>query len=249
MDIHARIIAALIFGVLSAVVCLAQKATPGLAPPGGSESTRLRALEAGSQVLQTQSPPAQFRAYLVGLHPMKSHPGMQMEAHHFCRQVNEEFAQCVLFDGNTAAANLNGIEFIISARLYEQLPAAEKQYWHPHNYEILSGQLVAPGLPEVAEKEFLKTKINSYGKTWHVWNTGHFGMSDADPLPFGEPQLAWSFNHDGEAAAGSIERMQQRVGVDVAKKRAARRDLAPLAKPQQGTDALAGERERGSSGR
>jgi len=32
----------------------------------------------------------------------------------------------------------------------------------------LSGQLVALGLPEVAKKALMKSKMNSYGKTWHL---------------------------------------------------------------------------------
>ena len=28
-----------------------------------------------------------------------------------------------------------------------------KKLWHPHNYEVLSGQLTAPGLPQAAEHE------------------------------------------------------------------------------------------------
>ena len=31
-----------------------------------------------------------------------------------------------------------------------------------------------PGVPEAAEKEALKGKINSYGKTWHTWMTGMY---------------------------------------------------------------------------
>ncbi|HET9864558.1 MAG TPA: OBAP family protein [Steroidobacteraceae bacterium] len=210
---------------------LAREAPPEVAPPGDKTSAKLQALSAGAKVLQSQSPPAQLDAYLVGLHPMKDHPDMQVEAHHYCRQVNADFAQCALFDGNTADANLNGIEYIISARLYAQLPEGEKRYWHPHNYEILSGQLVGPGLPDAAEKAFLATKMNSYGKTWHVWNTGHFGKNDADRLPVGDPELAWSFTRDGEALPGLVQRMEQRVGVDVGKKRKERRDLTAEVKP------------------
>jgi len=87
---------------------------------------------------------------------------------------------------------------IISEKLFNSLPEKEKKFWHPHNYEILSGQLIAPGLPEVAETAFLKKKMNSYGKTWHVWNTGHHGRKDATKLPLGEPQLAWSFRKERE---------------------------------------------------
>jgi hypothetical protein len=211
---------------------VAQEAAPQVRPLGNDKSTKLKALSAGSEMLQTQAPPAQLDAYLVGFHPMKDHPDRQMEAHHFCRQVNQDLAQCVLFDGNTASANLNGIEYIISEKLFNQLPADERQYWHPHNYEILSGQLVAPGLPDAAEKEFLESKMNSYGKTWHVWNTGHFGRNDADRLPLGEPRLAWSFNGDDEILPGLAELMEKRVGVDIAQKRQSRQTLAPLAKPQ-----------------
>ena len=47
---------------------------------------------------------------------------------------------------------MNGVEYIISEKLFETLPSEEKKYWHPHNGEILSGQLVAPGIPKMAEK-------------------------------------------------------------------------------------------------
>jgi len=233
-----------ILGLCAFAPYAAGEAAPQVEPLGAKKSAKLGALGAGAEMLQTQAPPAQLNAYLVGFHPMKDHPDMQMESHHFCRQVNQDLAQCVLFDGNTPEANLNGIEYIISQKLYDQLPAEERQYWHPHNFEILSGQLVAPGLPETAEKEFLETKMNSYGKTWHVWNTGHFGMNDADRLPLGEPQLAWSFNRDGEILPGLAELMEKRVDVDISKKRSARQSLAPRARPQEGVDALAGQFKR-----
>ena len=34
-------------------------------------------------------------------------------------------------------ANLIGIEYIVSERVFDSLPEAEKPYWHPHNYEVL----------------------------------------------------------------------------------------------------------------
>ena len=160
-----------------------------------------------------------------------------MEAHHFCHQVNQDFAQCALFDGNGRNANLNGIEFIISEKLFETLPQEERQYWHPHNAEILSGQLVAPGIPAVAEKALMKDKMNSYGKTWHVWDTGTMGAA-GDKLPLGPAMLAWSFNREGEAKPGLVEQRDRRMGIDTAEKRRQRADLRPLARPQSGVDDL-----------
>ncbi|WP_051328581.1 OBAP family protein [Geminicoccus roseus] len=212
---------------------------PSVAPDGRPESTRTDLLEAGATALQTDAPVDAMDIYLVGFHPMKDDPGHQMEAHHFCRQVNEDFAQCALFDGNTADANLNGLEYIISERLFEQLPQEERQYWHPHNGEILSGQLVAPNLPEVAEHELMEAKMNSYGKTWHTWRSEH-GTGPGDQIPLGPPMLAWSFNRDGEARPELIEARDQDMGISTSERRAARQDLVPLAQPQEGVDALQG---------
>ena len=212
-------------------------------PPGAEASPKTRVLKAGSAVLQSESPLKPMHVYLSGFHAMKNDPAHQMSAHHYCSQVNEDFAQCALFDGTTQKANLTGIEYIISERLFKQLPEQERQYWHPHNYEILSGQLVAPGLPGVAEKALMKGKMNSYGKTWHVWNTGDT-TKKGDPLPYGDPALAWSFNRDGEADAGLVERRDRALGLDPVKKRRERADLTPLAKPQQGVDALHGKFRR-----
>ena len=214
--------------------------TAETAPPGAEPTTKTEVLKAGAALLQTQAPLRAMDVHLNGFHPLKDDPAHQMEASHFCRQVNEDFAQCVLFDGDSKDANLNGIEYIISERLFESLPDEEKHYWHPHNYEILSGQLVAPNLPDVAEMELMRGKMNSYGKTWHVWNTGGIGMP-GDKLPLGEARLAWSFNHDGEARAGLVEQRDQRLGIDSQDIRSKRAELAELARQQSGIDALQGK--------
>ena len=219
---------------------LAADVAPLTRPPGAQASPKTTVLKAGAAVLQTANPLEPMNVYLNGFHAMKNDPAHQMVAHHFCSQVNEDFAQCVLFDGNTRDANLNGIEYIISEKLFNQLPAEERQYWHPHNYEILSGQLVAPGLPDVAEKALMKGKINSYGKTWHVWKTAMPDMK-GDPLPYGDPDLAWSFNRDGEAMPGLVEARDRAIGIDSAETRRKRADLVPLARPQSGVDVLHGK--------
>ena len=208
---------------------------PQVQAAGQPESGKTSALQAGATALQRDAPPDGLNIYLSGFHPMKADPSHQMEAHHFCRQVNEDFAQCALFDGNGADANLNGIEYIVSKRLFEQLPASERKYWHPHNGEILSGQLVAPGLPKLAEKELMRGKMNSYGKTWHVWSTDR-----GDRLPLGEPMLAWSFNRFGQAKPGLVERRDERIGISSDELRQDRQDLVRLARPQSGVDDLEG---------
>jgi hypothetical protein len=121
-------------------------------PAGGRKRVWTAVLEQGAAMLQDRAPLKDFDVYVVGFHCAKNNPGMQMEAHHYCKMVNQDLIQCVLFDGNTRDANLIGVEYIVSERLFHSLPVQERAYWHPHNYEIFSGQLVAPGLPDVAEK-------------------------------------------------------------------------------------------------
>jgi hypothetical protein len=216
---------------------------PVIRPPGKSRNLWRSTLDAGSRVMQSRAPLGGFDIYVAGLHCARRCATMQMEAHHYCKQVNADFLQCVLFDGNTADANLIGVEYIVSEQIFAALPDAEKRYWHPHNYEILSGQLVAPGLPKAAEHALLKLLVNSYGKTWHTWQTGrHDGVGPpADPLPLGEAELMWSFNSDGEADPRLKDDLLAALGEDEAANRARRLDLAAGAHPQRGVNAMQSE--------
>ncbi|MGZ5051624.1 MAG: OBAP family protein [Methylobacter sp.] len=224
--------------MLSGVLTACEPTTESkLQPQGQEKSTKTQVLEVGAAVLQANSPLKALDIYLDGFHASKSDPAHQMEAHHFCHQVNEDFAQCALFDGNTRQANLIGIEYIVSETLFETLPEQEKKYWHPHNYEILSGLLIAPGIPDIAEQALMKGKMNSYGKTWHVWNSAPFGKS-GDKMPLGEPSLEWSFNHDGEALPGLVEQRDRRMNINIYELRDKRAELRALAKPQASVDAL-----------
>lgn len=203
---------------------------------GRPKTARTRLLELGAMLLQRRTPLSGFYTYMNGFHPMKEDPLMQVEAHHYCRQVTEDFAECILFDGNGPDARLTGIEYIISEDLFNALPEEERPYWHPHNFEILSGQLAAPGLPSLAEHALLETKMNSYGKTWHVWDRdGHRGPAD---FPYGPAMLAWSFNRDGEVDSQMLGARDTRMGIDTWENRRRRRDLVALARPQCGIAAL-----------
>jgi hypothetical protein len=212
-----------------------------ITPAGEGRSLWRTALEAGASLLQDTTPLKDFDIYVVGLHCARHEPRMQMEAHHYCRQVNQDLLQCMIFDGNTKDANLIGIEYIVSERLFAGLPEEEKGYWHPHNYEILSGQLSAPGLPEAAERALMKELMNSYGKTWHTWHTGRHDGEPGDALPLGEAKLMWSFNRDGEADEQLKQDLLSAMELDEAGKRERRASFADLAHPQHGVDALAGE--------
>ncbi|HEX6968173.1 MAG TPA: OBAP family protein [Micromonosporaceae bacterium] len=206
---------------------------------GGRKAVRTAVLEQGAAMLQDRAPLKDFDVYVVGFHCAKNEPDMQMEAHHYCKMVNQDLIQCVLFDGNTRDANLIGVEYIVSERLFDSLPEQERGYWHPHNFEILSGQLVAPGLPDVAEKAFFKLLMNSYGKTWHTWHTGRHDNGEVGPnLPVGDPKLMWSFNREHECDPALERNRNEVMGFDIQKKRRDRQTMLGLAHPQHGVDAM-----------
>jgi len=162
--------------------------------PGAEETAATRTLEAGAAALQSRPPIEAINAYLDGFHFYNGQMNVQMEAHHYCAILNEEVIQCVIYDGNVKDAKLMGVEYIISEALFSGLPEQEKALWHSHVHEVASGQLVAPGIPEVAEHALMEKLIHTYGKTWHTWHTD----LDKD-LPRGVPQLMMGFTADGQA--------------------------------------------------
>ena len=189
--------------------------------PGGRESATTQALEAGADLLQDKEPLDGFNAYLDGFHFAHGDLRMQMEAHHYCGHLNEDVIQCVLFDGNGSQAKLAGVEYIVSKALFDSLPAEEKRLWHGHAYEVSSGQLIAPGIPDVAEHELMEKIAGTYGKTWHTWHTDAGAV-----LPLGNPRLMMGFTADGQVDAALVAARDRRFGISTAAKREQRKDIA-----------------------
>lgn len=188
--------------------------------PGSPVSTKTQVLEAGAAVLQNKPPIEAINAYLDGFHFYNGKQRVQMEAHHYCAILNEEMIQCVIYDGNAKDAKIMGVEYIVGEKLFKGLPDAEKALWHSHVHEVKSGQLIAPGIPGVAEKELMKKLIGTYGKTWHTWHT------DVDKqLPTGVPQLMMGFTADGQADPAMVAARDQRFNVDSQAKRKNREDI------------------------
>lgn len=158
--------------------------------------------------------------YLDGFHFYSGDKNGQMEAHHYVTVLNEDVMQAVIYDGNTKNARLMGVEYIISERLFKTLPPEEKKLWHSHQYEVKSGSLVAPGLPQVADKALMSKIVNTYGKTWHTWHT------DRDKtLPMGIPALMMGFTGDGQLDPALLADRDRRLGIDTQAIKRERQDL------------------------
>ena len=216
-------------GLLTA--CAANNTDSNVVAPGAEKTPSTKTLEAGAALMQSRPPIEALNAYLDGFHFYNGHPDVQMEAHHYCSILNEEVIQCVIYDGNRKDAKLMGVEYIISEQLFAKLPKAEKALWHSHVHEVKSGQLVAPGIPEVAEHALMEKLVHTYGKTWHTWHTD----LNKD-LPLGVPQLMMGFTADGQVDQKLVSERDKRFGINSAEKRKSRADIpAPTIEP--GADA------------
>ncbi|MDZ5451454.1 OBAP family protein [Labrys sp. ZIDIC5] len=178
----------------------------------------------GADLLQNDSPIGAINMYLNGFHFYADDMGRQIEAHHYCTHVNEDFFQCVIYDGNKANSRLIGIEYIVSERIFKTLPEEEKPLWHSHRHETTSGELVMPGIPEAIEHTAIASLVSTYGKTWHTWQ-----IDQNSALPIGIPQLMMGFTADGQLKPEALQSRDRELGITTADVKKARMDLAQSA--------------------
>ncbi len=172
------------------------------------------------QTPRMRSPLDAMSIFLNGFHFYADDMGRQVEANHFCTHLSEDFHQCVIYDSDKPDAKLIGIEYIVSERAFTNLPDDEKRLWHSHHYEVISGELIAPGVPEAAEHAVMTDLVTTYGKTWHCWQV------DRDPaFPFGIPQLMMGFTQDGQANRQMVLDRDRRFDASSDKLKADRADI------------------------
>jgi uncharacterized protein DUF1264 len=186
---------------------------------GQGHPLKHRALDLASHALQRKYPVEAMSTYLNGFHFYADDMGRQVEATHFCIHLRHDLHQCVIFDSNKPDARLIGIEYIISEERFRSLPDDERKLWHSHHYEVKSGTLVAPGIPELAERAYFNDLVTTYGKTFHTW------QYDRDDFPYGVPQLMMGFTADGQVNEAMVRTRDQRLGVSSAARRASRSNI------------------------
>jgi len=186
---------------------------------GHGHPLKHRALDLSASALQRKIPLDAMSSYLNGFHFYADDMGRQVEAHHFCIHLQPDLHQCVIFDSNRPDARLIGIEYIISAERFRRLPEDEKRLWHSHHYEVKSGQLIAPGIPELAEKAYFEDLVTTYGKTFHTWQV------DRDDFPYGVPQLMMGFTDDGQMNEMLLADRDRRLGISWRRRRRQRADI------------------------
>ncbi|MBP0459009.1 OBAP family protein [Streptomyces montanisoli] len=186
---------------------------------GKGHPLKHRALDLAAGAMQQKYPLDAMSTYLNGFHMYADDMGRQVEATHFCIHLRHDLHQCVIFDRNAPDARLIGIEYIISEERFRGLPEDEKRLWHSHQYEVKSGSLTAPGIPDMAEHAYFEDLVTTYGKTFHTW------QYDRDDFPLGIPQLMMGFTEDGQVSDDLVRDRDRRLGVSTAHKRQNRADI------------------------
>lgn len=121
----------------------------------------------------------------AGVHLLKDLPEHSQVAYHYCKPVNDDVSQCVLYDGTGPDAKLIGIEYLVSDAVYRTMPPEEKVYWHDHKYEVDSGLLKSLTQTGADEAKAMKAVRPLWGKVFHTWATGK-------SYPSGPPRLFWA---------------------------------------------------------
>lgn len=91
--------------------------------------------------------------------------------HHYCKMYPSGFAECQLYDRDSADAKLIGIEVVIGKDLFDQLSPEEQKKWHHHEKEIARKEvdIQLPGLSPEQATEVAKTLGPTYGKIYIIW--------------------------------------------------------------------------------
>ena len=203
--------------------------------PGAEKDAKSKTLETGADLLQSKGPLKKINAYLDGFHFYNGNMNAQMEAHHYVSQLNEDVHQAIIYDGNGEDAKIMGVEYIVSEKLFKTLPEEEKKLWHSHHFEVKSGTLIAPGIPELAEHELMEKLVSTYGKTIHTWHT-----DQQMALPLGAPMIMMGMTKEGQLKPGLLSARDKRFDISTAEKKKNRADI-----PMPTVDPMANAWEKG----
>jgi len=188
--------------------------------PGDATSLKKGMLCTGAAMLQKFEPMSNICENVVGIHCYSGDIKRQVIAHHFCSVLNEDFRQCLIYDSNKKDAKLIGVEYIISEKIFKTLPDDEKKYWHSHIFEVKSGGILCPNIPNMVEKEVMKELIKTYGKTFHLWQ-----IDRGDKIPMGPPQLMMALVDDNQINLDLVKKRDEQCGSNTEEKKKYREDM------------------------
>ncbi|EOA15033.1 hypothetical protein CARUB_v10028388mg [Capsella rubella] len=188
-------------------------------PPGDPNTMKSVMLDKGAAMMQSLKPIKQMSLHLCSFACYGHEPSRQIEVNFYVHRLNQDFLQCAVYDSNSSNTHLIGIEYIVSERLFETFSLEEQKLWHSHDYEIQTGLLVTPRVPELVAKPELQNIAKTYGKFWCTWQTDR-----GDKLPLGAPSLMMSPQdvNMGKIKPGLLKKRDDEYGISTESLKASR---------------------------
>ncbi len=120
--------------------------------------------------------------------------------HHYCKPINADIIQCILFESTEPNARMTEVEYMVSKELARKVIPdwSHKKNWHDHSEEIATGRVAIhnPSDPE-EQKKLAEYVGNTDGIIFHLWPEGA-------PIPDGTVGIPQSVGH-WEATHGKIK--------------------------------------------
>ncbi|KAK7720583.1 hypothetical protein SLS57_005362 [Botryosphaeria dothidea] len=164
--------------------------------------------------------PENMMLFLNGFHFISGAPNHYLQANHHCVLMSADFIQCAIYVPGSNPARLAGVEYIVSGDAFAELDHQERQLWHSHQYEVTSGYLTEPGLPQSVDDEVMKILVNSYGKTFHTWRYDQKNNT----LPLGIPEIVNGYTQDGQLTQAFVDERDEYFGINSTEIRQRRAD-------------------------
>lgn len=111
--------------------------------------------------------------------------------HHYCKPINNDIIQCILFESTEPDARMTEVEYMVSKKKARSLIPqwSYRQNWHDHKQEIETGRvaILNPEDPE-KQKSLAEYVADTDGIIFHLW-------PKEAPIPDGTVAIAQSVGH------------------------------------------------------
>lgn len=119
--------------------------------------------------------------------------------HHYCKPINADIIQCILFESTDENARMTEVEYMVSKKLARSvIPEwSHQQNWHDHKQEIETGRVAILNPTDAKAQQDLANYVSDTdGIIFHLWPEGA-------PIPDGSVMIAQSVGH-WEALHGKV---------------------------------------------
>lgn len=145
-----------------------------------------------SPVMAGDAPPNPLKGYTIHVTAPHIMDGEVIGPfHHYCKPINADIIQCILFESTDENARMTEVEYMVSKKLARSvIPKwSHLQNWHDHKQEIETGRVAILNPTDPKEQKGLAEYVSDTdGIIFHLWPKGA-------PIPDGSVMIAQSVGH------------------------------------------------------